>query len=314
MNQEKGVNMPIEDVRKELNKAKKILKPEDTREETLKKLHRMEYEKEREYPNKFTGKEGYVPSPINIDNLLKDKQELLTIEDIDACIGKRKAKTISIGSKEKALEFINSILSGEEYTYLASYFREGLLDIYSTMYAHQENGTIRTTLLEYAKAILFNTYKTLGYSNIKAYSKVFPERVMRLSQEGKSQEDLRGYVSVYCKSRAVIDVETKRMLPVHLVFHDLFYNALKTTADIMNNPDISPKTRVDAANTILQFTKQPEIQQNQLQITIQDTDEITQLKEALNDLSRNQRNKIIEGEATVVDVIDAKIYEPEKME
>lgn len=299
--------MENKEVRKKLTKTKKILNPDLTLEEKTRYVNRFEYNKDTDKP--------YEATLINSEYYLREDIEPLTIEDINTLLGKKKARSVSLQAKERALEFINKILTEPEYKYIASYFRESLLDIYSTTYGHNtENTQVRTTLLEYAKAVLFNTYKTLGYSNVKAYCRVFPERLMRLEQEGKTQEDLRGYVSVYCKSRAVIDVETKRLLPVHIVFHDLFYNAIKTTADIMNDSDVSPKVRVEAANVILNYTKQPEIQKNQLQITIQDTDEITQLKEALNELSRTQRDKIIEGEATVVDVIDAKIYEPEKEE
>ena len=82
----------------------------------------------------------------------------------------------------------------------------------------------------------------------------------------------------------------------------------------MNDDKVSPKVRVDAANNIMTHTKQPEIKKQELDIKINESNEIEQLKQALFDLSAKQRDNIIEGNYSVVDVINQDIYIEDKDE
>lgn len=101
------------------------------------------------------------------------------------------------------------------------------------------------------------------------------------------------------------------LVPTHIMCHDLFYQALRVTTDIMMDDKVSPKVRVEAAAQILNHTKSPEIKQHELSIKVNESNEIEQLKEAMYALSKQQQQSIIEGECTVVDVNKAVIYQEE---
>lgn len=240
-------------------------------------------------------------TPVILEAIIAEPEiEPLTMEYIDLVLGKKKVDKYV---KEKALEFINSTIRSSNPA-IAEHFRNICIDVMDSMYG---NGS-RINLQDYLNAALFVTYRNTGDTKVKAYTKTFPDRVQRMQREGQSMTHLNSYADIYSKNQCVIDIQAKMLLPTHIVCHDLFYEAMRVTVDIMNDDKVSPKVRVDAANSIMNHTKQPEIKKQELDIKINESNEIEQLKQALFDLSAKQRNDIIEGNYSVVDVINQNIY------
>ena len=238
---------------------------------------------------------------VDIEAIIAEPEvESLNMEYLDLILGKKKVDTLA---KQKALDFINSTIKGLHPS-VGEYFRATCVNALDTLYG---TGS-RVGLQDYLKASLYVTYRNMGDSKVKAYAKVFPERVQKMQQDGQPMAHLYSYADIYSKNQCVVDIQAKMMLPTHIMCHDLFYEAMRVTADIMNNDKVSPKVRVDAANNIMTHTKQPEIKKQELDIRIKESDEIEQLKQALFDLSAKQRNDIIEGNYSVVDVINQNIY------
>lgn len=246
-------------------------------------------------------------TPVILEAIIAEPEiEPLTMEYMDLVLGK---KRVDKPVKEKALEFINSTIRGSNPA-IAEHFRNICINVMDSMYG---NGS-RINLQDYLNAALFVTYRNTGDTKVKAYTKTFPDRVQRMQREGQSMTHLNSYADTYSKNQCVIDIQAKMLLPTHIVCHDLFYEAMRVTVDIMNDDKVSPKVRVDAANSIMNHTKQPEIKKQELDIKINDSNEIEQLKQALFDLSAKQRNDIIEGNYSVVDVINQDIYIEDKDE
>lgn len=246
-------------------------------------------------------------TPVILEAIIAEPEiEPLTKEYMDLILGK---KRVDKPVKEKALEFINSTIRGSNPA-IAEHFRNICIDVMDSMYG---NGS-RINLQDYLNAALFVTYRNTGDTKVKAYTKTFPDRVQRMQREGQSMTHLNSYADTYSKNQCVIDIQAKMLLPTHIVCHDLFYEAMRVTVDIMNDDKVSPKVRVDAANSIMNHTKQPEIKKQELNIKINESNEIEQLKQALFDLSAKQRNDIIEGNYSVVDVINQNIYIEDKDE
>ena len=246
-------------------------------------------------------------TPVILEAIIAEPEiEPLTMEYMDLVLGK---KRVDKPVKEKALEFINSTIRGSNPA-IAEHFRNICIDVMDSMYG---NGS-RINLQDYLNAALFVTYRNTGDTKVKAYTKTFPDRVQRMQREGQSMTHLNSYADIYSKNQCVIDIQAKMLLPTHIVCHDLFYEAMRVTVNIMNDDKVSPKVRVDAANNIMNHTKQPEIKKQELDIKINDSNEIEQLKQALFDLSAKQRNDIIEGNYSVVDVINQNIYIEDKDE
>ena len=246
-------------------------------------------------------------TPVNLDAIIAEPEiEPLTMEYMNLVLGKKK---VDKPVKEKALEFINSTIRGNNPA-VAEYFRNTCINVMDSMYG---NGS-RINLQDYLNAALFVTYRNMGDTKVKAYTKVFPDRVQRMQREGQSMAHLNSYADIYSKNQCVVDIQAKMLLPTHIMCHDLFYEAMRVTADIMNDDKVSPKVRVEAANNIMSHTKQPEIKKQELDIKINESNEIEQLKQALFELSSRQREDIIEGSYSVVDVINQNIYIEDKDE
>ena len=246
-------------------------------------------------------------TPVNLAAIIAEPEvEPLTMEYLNLVLGKKK---VDKPVKEKALEFINSTINGSNPA-VAEYFRNTCINVMDSMYG---NGS-RINLQDYLNAALFVTYRNMGDTKTKAYTKVFPDRVQRMQREGQSMAHLSSYADIYSKNQCVIDIQAKMLLPTHIVCHDLFYEAMRVTADIMNDDKVSSKVRVEAANNIMSHTKQPEIKKQELSIKINESNEIEQLKQALFELSSKQRDDIIEGNYSVVDVIEQNIYSEEEEE
>ena len=246
-------------------------------------------------------------TPVILEAIIAEPEiEPLTMEYMDLVLGK---KRVDKPVKEKALEFINSTIRGSNPA-IAEHFRSICINVMDSLYG---NGS-RINLQDYLNAALFVTYRNTGDTKVKAYTKTFPDRVQRMQREGQSMTHLNSYADTYSKNQCVIDIQAKMLLPTHIVCHDLFYEAMRVTVDIMNDDKVSPKVRIDAANNIMAHTKQPEIKKQELNIKINESNEIEQLKQALFDLSAKQRNDIIEGNYSVVDVINQNIYIEDKDE
>lgn len=246
-------------------------------------------------------------TPVILEAIIAEPEiEPLTMEYMNLVLGK---KRVDKPVKEKALEFINSTIRGSNPA-IAEHFRNICINVMDSMYG---NGS-RINLQDYLNAALFVTYRNTGDTKVKAYTKTFPDRVQRMQREGQSMTHLNSYADIYSKNQCVIDIQAKMLLPTHIVCHDLFYEAMRVTVDIMNDDKVSPKVRVDAANNIMAHTKQPEIKKQELDIKINESNEIEQLKQALFNLSAKQRNDIIEGNYSVVDVINQNIYIEDKDE
>jgi hypothetical protein len=88
---------------------------------------------------------------------------------------------------------------------------------------------------------------------------------------------------------------------------DLYQKALNVQASLMNDPDVSPKVRTDAANSLLTHLKAPEAIKIELDIGIKENSAIEELRAATLALAAQQRESIIRGAATVEGVAHSRI-------
>ena len=122
------------------------------------------------------------------------------------------------------------------------------------------------------------------------------------------------YANIYAKTDVVIAVQTKMMIPTHILYQDYFAQAVKTQVEIMNDDSVSPKVRSDAANSLMTHLKQPEIKKAEIEINTKDTGVIGDLANALANLSAGQREMMLQGKTSIRDITEAVIIEVEKDE
>lgn len=166
---------------------------------------------------------------------------------------------------------------------------------------------------DYLHAVVYVSYKLMGFSNRDAYEYTFPARVSALVAQGLSAREISAYVSAYNKGKLVSLITEQSLVPSWVLNNHMFQEALNVQFELMQNA-ASEKVRTEAANSILTHLKRPEAIKAQLDVTVNDTSGMTELKEAVAKLAQEKLRLIelgvptqqiaamplIEGEATVV--------------
>lgn len=262
--------------------------------------------KEQEKADKALAK-GRVPSEVDINladkvslDILEDKPvELLSVEGLRQIYPRR----VNDEVLEECVKIMNQSIVDMD-SIMQEHYRDNLINVIDVI----KEGT-RVRFDDYVKAVKFCSFKMAGYSDTRAYSLTFPERIERMAKEGISNTNLYVYANSYAKNKIVTEIMAKLLVPTHIMFQDYFNLAVKTQVEIMTDDSVSPKVRSDAANSLMTHLKQPEIKQAELKISTNDNGAIGQLAEALNNLSGSQRDKILEGKYTIQDISEAVIYE-----
>lgn len=204
---------------------------------------------------------------------------------------------------QNAVDIINNASKNLDFT-MAQYFRESCINHIDIM----KESKHRVSFQDYVNACKFVTFKMAGNTDVRAYALTFPDRVRRMERERISNSHLYQYANIYSKNKTVVEVMTKVMVPKYVMYQDWFDKAVNVQGEIMLNDKVSPKVRSDAANSLMTHLKPPEIKQAELKINTSGSEAISQLAEALNNLSGKQRELILTGEYTIKDVSEAEIY------
>lgn len=204
---------------------------------------------------------------------------------------------------EQAADILNTATEDMDYV-MAKEFRDNCLSFIDVL----KNSKTRVSFADYVNACKFATFKLAGNTDVRAYALTFPDRVRRMERDKVPNSHLYQYASIYSKNKTVVEVMSKLVVPTHIMFQDIFHQAVKVQAELMVDDSISPKVRSDAANSLMTHLKTPEIKQAELKIEANDNGAISQLADALNNLSGKQRDKILAGEYTVKDISEAIIY------
>lgn len=147
---------------------------------------------------------------------------------------------------------------------------------------------------DYTSAVMYVSYKAMGFSNLKAWKATFPARYKKMEDAGKPAKDIASHVSSYNKGILVNKVYARSYIPTWVLNQDMFQKALNTQYELMVDVTVSDKVRSDAANSILTHLKKPEENKAQLSIDIHVSDGMAEMENALNDMSRLQLKLITE--------------------
>lgn len=147
---------------------------------------------------------------------------------------------------------------------------------------------------DYLKAVMYCSYKAMGYNNQEAYARTHPDRYNNLTSRGASQKDISAYVAAYHKNQLVNKIMEFIAIPTWVLNQDMFQRALNVQADLMINAQ-SEKVRTDAANSILTHLKRPETKGLDIKISTEDTSGMTELKNMLTSLAQKQQELVKNG-------------------
>jgi len=157
---------------------------------------------------------------------------------------------------------------------------------------------------ELVKATAFVTFRLQGMNNKEAWSEVFPELAYKYSD----QFGARGVpqrAKAYANSRLVVKLMEHSIIPSWIRNHGAYQEAVDTQLDLMRNAH-SETVRQKAADSLMTHLAKPEKGVPQVQIEVNETSGLNEIKEMLDSLAMNQRKSIIEG-TPVKDITDIEV-------
>ena len=151
---------------------------------------------------------------------------------------------------------------------------------------------------DYLNAVAYCSYKLMGDSNQDAYFKTFPQRYANLLAAGRTPKEISSYVAAYNKGQLVNKILEQTLVPSWVLNQNLYQQALNTQFEIMNDPDVSPKVRSDAADSLLTHLAKPKEAGPLINIDMTETSGMNELKDALVKMAKQQQDLIAAGMST----------------
>lgn len=212
----------------------------------------------------------------------------LTVDELKEALPPQVRKTVN----QELVDIVTSVINEPEF-YEA--YRNNLVSYTSII----QDGKFK--LADYLHAVKYVSYKLMGSTNFDAYIKTFPDRYQRHLANGVPIGHIQSYVSMYNSNKLVNLVYAQTIIPTYVLNQDMYQRALNTQFSLMNDLNVSPKVRSDAANSLMVQLKPPETSKVQLDLTTKtEGSSIEALKEAMTQLIAQQKMAINAG------VIDAK--------
>lgn len=150
---------------------------------------------------------------------------------------------------------------------------------------------------DYLKAVMYVSYKLMGHTNKDAYFKTFPDRYQVLVAKGTSSKDMAAYVSAYNRNKLVNLIMEQTLVPSWVLNQHLYQKAINVQAELMQTAN-SEKVRSDAANSILTHLAKPKEAGPLVNLNLNESSGMNELKDMLGQLAQMQVDKINKGVAT----------------
>ena len=159
---------------------------------------------------------------------------------------------------------------------------------------------------EYINAVIFVSFKLMGFTNLEAYTRTFPQRYANLVARGTSAKDIAGYVAAYNRGKLPNLIMEQAMVPTWVLNQDVFQKAINVQAELMMYSP-SDKVRTDAANSLLNHLKKPETKEFQISMDTNDSAGIKEMRTMLGELAAQQRTLIETGLMKTIEVASTRL-------
>jgi len=168
----------------------------------------------------------------------------------------------------------------------------------------------------FINATLYTSYYLMGKPRIQSFTKVFPARVAKFEKEGKTTGTINNIVGAYHRSKLVQRMLGQCQMPSYVMFRNVFFKAVKTQVEIMEDPNVSPTVRQKAACSLMGHLKEPEVQKVEIDVSHKEEgiDIIKELMTATKDLAISQSMAISEGTKTASEIAHSNIINAEYVE
>ena len=216
-----------------------------------------------------------------------------TVDQFRSALPTQVRKNIS----QEMVDNINQLIQDPE---MREIYRDNLVSYANVL----QQGKFKVS--SYLDAVRYVSYKLMGDTNIKAYSKAFPDKIARFEAQGVASKDIASYVTAYNKSKLVTLILEQSLVPTWVLNQDLYQKALNVQAELMLTAK-SEKVRSDAANSLLSHLKQPETQKLQIDMGVAEDSTIDALRQSTMALVAQQREMLKAGMMQAQDVAHSKI-------
>jgi len=214
-------------------------------------------------------------------------------------------KNVTLAVTEELVGLINNMGEGTNLD-------QDLLEEDFMSYIHLATNRKGSTTTDLIKAIKFCNLKR-NMDNKEAWAIIFPEKYLRLVE---SNMQIDNHVAMYNKTGLVTAIDKEMMVPVHLMYSNVFHAATKELYNIGvlgkggkdaygKEMSVTPMVKVQALKELTTITKPPEEQK--ISITTSPSDEALTMQQQMNEqLARivsHQKAQVDAG----VDVIEAQV-------
>lgn len=172
----------------------------------------------------------------------------------------------------------------------------------------------RFKLDDYLNAVTYVTYKLRGFNNREAWKRTFPDKWQEYYIVKKMElKDIDSIVASFSKGKLVNLIMEQTIIPVWLYNQDAYQEAINTQVRLMRTAQ-SERVQMMAADSLLNHLKKPEATtENKLNININATSLIDDLKDNIRKLAETQQGLIQSG-VTAKDIAEQKIVDAEYAE
>lgn len=198
---------------------------------------------------------------------------------------------------EELVDKVNQLALDDEFK---EQYRDNLLSYTSVM----QDG--KFTMEQYLNAVRYVSFKLMGDTNIKAYMRTFPDKYKGFKQKGVADKDIASYITAYNKTKLVNLIFEQTLIPSHVLNADMYQKALNVQVELMMEAN-SEKVRSDAANSILTHLKPPETKKLELEVSHKESSVIDDLRSAVADFSRVQKDAVASGSISAKDAAHSKL-------
>jgi len=217
--------------------------------------------------------------------------------DLDTLV-KVAPKGVKKNMTQEVVDKLNAMALDAE---VAELYRDTVIGYMSVM----QDG--RFKLEDYLNAAKYCSYKFMGDTNIAAFTKTFPDKYARWVSLGVKDKQIHSYSTAYSKNKLVNMILEQSAIPFYVFNQEARQKALYAQMDLMINAR-SEKVRSDAANSVLTHTKAPETAKVELDVTVKQTDGISELRAATLAMVEAQRAALVEGSTTPKEVAHSKLF------
>ena len=226
----------------------------------------------------------------------------MTLDELKAGVPKHSRKFITQG----IVDVFNQ-LEGDEGEDFAETYKQNFVSHTRVL----QGGEF--AMKDYVSAVKFVSFRLLQHPDIDAYMLTFPDRYQRLMTkwEGLSEEEIRGkkispYVTAYKQNPLVSKITEQSLVAPHILNAPMFQQALNIQMNTAMTAN-SELARVAAAESVMKYTRAPEVTKFELEVGIKGQDEIMAMRTEQHRLASMQQLSIESGSMTSKEIAESRL-------